>query len=60
MCAFIMFAHSTFSIKTEWMVTLSTTVIDVQASCGRNCLVDHILKSTEFVCDNMLKLINLF
>lgn len=55
-----MFAHSTFSIKTEWMVTLSTTVIDVQASCGRNCLVDHILKSTEFVCDNMLKLINLF
>jgi len=35
MSAFLVLAHKTFTIKTEWMMALSTTMTQLGAMCYR-------------------------
>jgi hypothetical protein len=44
-----MFAHSTFSIRTEWIVALSIVMMDKEAVCGGNFFIKHTLKDMEFI-----------
>jgi hypothetical protein len=49
MSAFLVSAHSTSSIKTEWMLALSITITDSGARYGRNYWVNHVLKTPEII-----------